>query len=228
MKALTVKFQTSDLIPAPYAYAIQLELKADKDLTYQIDLEYLGREDLTEDEIYEEGFTPNDNLNFSGKLPKQWVKELEHLLSKTQLIQKDHLEENEDLWIIEKDGKSLYPKNINQWAEFLEQIRQAILEDQEIERPLEIKVVNDLKESALKASFKSLSLTIHKENKVENLQWSQLLSVLKNIYSGDADYSNASKKLKAGKGIYINFGDGFWFEVGKTYKIKPSKLKMLL
>lgn len=228
MKALTVKFQTSDLIPAPYAYAVQLELKADKDLAYQIGLEYLGREDLSEEEIYEEGFTPNDDINFSGKLPRQWVKELDNLLSRTQLIEKEHLEENEDLWIIEKDGKSLYPKNYNRWAEFLEQIRQAILEDQKIERPLEIKVVNNGKESILKGSFKNLSLTVNKNNKVENLQWSQLLPVLKNIYSGDADYSKASDKLRQGKGVYINFGDGYWFEVGKSYKIKTSKLKVLL
>lgn len=229
---MNIKFQTSALFPAPYAYAIQLDLNPnqDKTLGYNLELEYLDRDQLTEDEILDEGFTLSDDIKLNGKLPQTWNEELKFLLSKTEKTDKTEIEENEDYWFLEIENDQFYPKNVKQWATFLEQIRQAILEANELEKPLEItfvEVSNKEKYTTIfKGSFTKRTLTVETENgSLESLKWSQLSPFLKDVFSGDFDYENASTKPKNSDGVYINLGDEFWFELGKSYLNNPKKIK---
>jgi hypothetical protein len=229
---MNIKFQTSSLVPAPYAYAIQLDLNENKDrsLSYNLELEYLDRDQLTEEEILDEGFTLSDDIKLEGKLPQTWAEELKILLSKTERTDKTELEDSEDFWFLEIDKDQFYPKNVRQWAAFLEQIRQAILENNELEKPLEITFVEisnkEKSTTVFKGSFTKRTLIVETgDGQKENLKWSQLSAFLKDIFSGDFDYENATSKPKNADGIYINLGDEFWFEVGKSYTNHPKKIK---
>lgn len=228
---MIIKFQTSALIPAPYAYAIQLDLKAnaDKTLGYDLDLEYLDRNELTEDEILDEGFTLSDDIQLSGSLPITWLEEFKLLDSKTEKTEKTELEENEDFWLLETNSDAFYPKNTNQWATFLEQIRQAILENSGFEKPLEITIVEitnkNKKTTTISGSFEKRTLKVQSGDIKKSLKWSQLTYILRDLYSGDFNYEAASTKAKNADGLYLNFGDEYWFELGKSYINKPSKVK---
>lgn len=83
MKSLVLRFQTSALVPAPYAHAIELSINIkDESLAYVFEMEYLDRSQLSEEEIYEEGFTMEDDYKLEGELPKVWANELKALIEK--------------------------------------------------------------------------------------------------------------------------------------------------
>lgn len=226
---INIKFQTSELQPAPYAFAVQLDL-TDKQgkLGYKFDLEYLDRDGLTDEEVFEEGFTLSDDIKLEGSLPKVWLEETKTLVSKTEKVEKTELEEEEDYWFLKTTGEPFYPKNPRQWATFLEQIRQAILENSGLEKPLEITLVENNITTKIVGSFENMNLRKEKENRKENLKWPDLNYLLKDLYSGDFDYEKATNKLKTGNGVYLNFGDDYWFELGKSYINKPQKIKKWL
>ncbi len=228
---INIKYQTSALQPAPYAFALQLDLKegSRKTLAYDLDIEFLDRDSLTEEEILDEGFTLSDDVKLKGELPFTWLEELKSLLSRTERTDKDELEENEDLWYLDTGKEPFYPKNPRQWADFTEQIRQAILEDGGLEKPLEITLVEvtetGKKTTLIKGSFAAQTLVVEKEDGRKNLKWSQLNSLLRDLYSGDLQYDLAVTRMKNAPGIYLNFGDEYWFELGKSYINKVQKVR---
>lgn len=228
---INIKFQTSALQPAPYAYALQLDLKEGKNktLAYDLDIEFLDRDSLTEEEILEEGFTLSDDVQVNGQLPQTWLEALKMLLSRTEKTDKDELEESEDLWYLDTGKDQFYPKNVRQWADFTEQIRQAILEDSGLEKPLEITLVEitaaGKTTTVIKGSFARQTLVVEKEGNRKSLKWTQLNAILRDLYSGDLDYEQATTRQKNAPGIYLNFGDEYWFELGKSYINKPQKIR---
>ncbi|WP_367915923.1 hypothetical protein [Leadbetterella sp. DM7] len=231
---INIKFQTSALQPAPYAYALQLDLKEDKGktLAYDLEIEFLDRDSLTEEEILEEGFTLSDDLRLKGSLPQTWLEELKTLISRTEQTEKDELEENEDLWLLDTGKEPFYPKNPRQWADFTEQIRQAILEDSGLEKPLEITLAEvspaGKKTTVIRGSFARQTLIVEKDGTRKSLRWNQLNALLRDLYSGDLNYDLAATRLKNAEGIYLNFGDEYWFELGKSYINKPQKVRAWL
>lgn len=227
---INIKFQTSSLQPAPYAYALQLDLKEGrKSLIYDLEIEFLDRDTLTEEEILEEGFTLSDDVKVKGELPQIWLENLKMLFSRTERTDKDELEDSEDLWYLDTGKDQFYPKNVRQWADFTEQIRQAILEDSGLEKPLEITLTEitpaGKKTTVIQGSFARQTLIVEKEGARKSLKWAQLNALLRDLYSGDLHYELATARPKNAEGIYLNFGDEYWFELGKSYINKPQKVK---
>ncbi len=225
----TLRYQTSGLVPAPFAFAIQLDLSTiGQSLDYIFDLEYLDRDQLALEEIQEEGFTGEDNLKLTGSLPTAWKEEYEKLLLRTEASNKTELEEEEEYWEVSTGGKSFYPKNHVKWADFLEQIRQAILENSNIESPLTIEVLQVSGETktttSIIGSFKNRGLQIKTGTTVKNLKWQDLERLLSDFYTADFKYELAKDKPGSHEALYLNFGDEYWFELGKSYLNKPSKI----
>jgi hypothetical protein len=233
MKSLILRFQTSALIPAPYAHAIEVSFSSDqKELSYKFDLEYLHRGQLTEEEIFEEGFSMEDNLTLSGVLPMVWKEQLEALLSKTEKTFPQELEDDQEFWDIEADAENFYPKNAKQWKDFLEELQQAVVEQNKLENPLQITIIrgeNDSqREFKIKAAFEHKTLTIESSERLRPLPWAKLKPLLKDFYSAEFDYEKATEKIPKKTGLFLNFGDEFWFELGKSYLTKPSKITFWL
>lgn len=228
-----IKFQTSELVPPPFAYAIELKLNFDaKQLNYEFELSYLGREELSLEEIAEEGYTENDDYILNGSLPEFWYFDFKKLLENTKKSNKKEIKEDEDFWEIED---SFYPSNPLKWSNFLEEFHQAVLENNQLEKPLEIKILRHNQESpselSILASFVDKSLNFKFTNSTDSKEgpkpWTDLNTILKTIYSGEFLYANASNKLPKRTGIYLNLGDDLWFEVGKSYLIDPRKIIQL-
>jgi hypothetical protein len=228
-----IKFQTSDLVPPPFAHAIELKIDLDSNCTkYEFEISYLGREDLSLEEIEEEGFTENDDYSLNGSLPEFWIQDFQKLIDTSKKSNKKEIFEDEDYWEIDD---SFFPANPIYWKEYLEEIHQAILEDNKFEKPLEIIIKRQNQESPSElhiiGSFVSKSLEFKFVNSPNsnsgNKPWTELNKILKTIYSGEILYANASNKIPKRTGIFLNLGDDLWLEVGKSYLIDPRKLTSL-
>ena len=229
MKSLILRFQTSALVPVPYAHAIELALSLkNENLSYVFEIEYLDRSQLTEDEIYEEGFTMEDDYKIEGELPKVWAEELKSLFEKTEKTFLKDLEDEQDFWDIEEEKTNFYPKNAQQWKAFLEEFQQAVIEQNKLENPLQITVLridNEVTNSyIIKGFFENKTLFISKNEEERSLPWQKLKPLLKDYYSSEFDFEKASEKRPKKTGLFINFGDEWWFELGKSILTKPSKI----
>ncbi|MCP9768711.1 hypothetical protein EGI22_12365 [Lacihabitans sp. LS3-19] len=229
MKSLVLRFQTSALVPAPYAHAIELSLNLKNDsLAYVFEMEYLDRSQLSEDEIYEEGFTMEDDYKLEGELPKVWAEELKSLIEKTEKTFLEELEDEQEFWDIEVEKTNFYPKNHPQWKAFLEEFQQAVIEQNKLENPLQITVLridNELTNTFnIKGFFENKTLAISKNGEEKSLPWQKLKPLLKDYYSAEFDFEKATEKFPKKTGLFINFGDEWWFELGKSILTKPSKI----
>jgi hypothetical protein len=229
MKSLILRYQTSALIPAPFAHAIEIHFSNHTNgLNYKFDLEYLDRDQLTEDEILEEGFTMEDNLSLKGTLPNIWKEHLENIISKSEKTYPQELEDDQEFWDIEIGAENFYPKNTKNWKEFIEELQQAVLEQNKLENPLKITVIrNDneaRKQYTIEGMFESRTLVITSDDSKTNLAWQKLNALLRDFYSAEFDYEKATEKIPNKTGMFLNFGDEFWFELGKSFLTKPSKI----
>jgi hypothetical protein len=211
--------------PPPYLYQYVLELIL-KDGVYEAryELVYLEREEIEEDEIFEEGFTLNDDYSWSGKLPEVWIQEFKTLIEKT----KDGQESKDNILLeveTEEGRKSFYPLNDEAWEYFLQEMIQAIYEIDQRESPFELlykeispeKEWTEIKLTASFANRKVEAILKGKEGNVEKeISWQGLKSLMEIVYLPDYDYEEANAKPPHKPGKYINTGEGLWFEFGNT------------
>jgi hypothetical protein len=229
MSSFNIKFQTSGLVPPPYACAVEIAIdKVHNGLNYTYELEYLDRESLSEEEIYEEGFSENDNLKFSGTLPLVWVTAFESLYDKTKPVYLTELKEEQAFWNIKTGENQMYPTNATSWENFLEEFKQAVLENKKVEAALHIKVKrideDGTAEYQIMAEFENRKLSIM-QNKIEKvLAWNELSKLLKDYFAGELIPEKATENNPSKTGLYVDYGDGFWYQLGYALLTKPSKL----
>ncbi len=80
-----ISYQTIQL-PPPHAFAYTLELVfKPKKLEIKYNLEFLNREEVTAEELEEEGYSDNDDFSWSGELGEAWVNDLQQDLMDAEL-----------------------------------------------------------------------------------------------------------------------------------------------
>ena len=226
---MRIQFQTNSFTPPPYAYAIELEAAEAMDgLHVKFLLTYLDRDQLEEEEILEEGFSLNDDLQWSGILPAVWSERLRKTEQKLTLTEKVELEEEENYWHVETGKENGYPEEEEELLAFLQEIQQAILEADQLEAPLHITVIrldrDEKKEYHFEGSFVHQKYAYNGKTQA----WEELNHFLKDIYSGDFRPDQALQKTPVKNGLFINLGDGLWYELGKSYLIQPSLIQKYL
>jgi ribonuclease BN (tRNA processing enzyme) len=225
-----IRYQTSALVPPPFALAIELLLEiTNQRLKYDFELTYLDRDQISEEEIIEEGFSLEDHVVLKGAFEKVWVDDIRALISKTEPTYPDELEDSQEYWEIKIDNDGFYPKNAAHWSEFLEEFHQAILEQNGKERPLEIEIKRVSEQGSATFEFnarfskKEFVLIKNGSQKID-IKWENLSNFVKDVYSGDLVYEQASEKQPRHPGLFVNYGDGLWYELGQSLLIKPSKI----
>lgn len=231
LSQVSIAYHTPDL-PPPYCYAYALEAKfVPSGLEFSFKLTYTDREDLDEDEIFEEGFTLNDDYEGSGSLPKAWSETLTSLLQKTNWTNsKKNLSLHVKVEDVEKNLLEGSPSDIEVWNYFLQELMQGIYEINQMELPLdfryrEIEKSGEL-EIALHASFaqREAHITFAQSGtpeKKQALPWKELKKLLKAIYTPDYLPGNAKEGIPTKRGKFINPGDGRWYMFGKA-ALNPS------
>ena len=144
---LQIRYQTARSLPAPYAYFYTLTAQPTGSGSLQVDLAvtYPDRDDIDDDELIAEGFTREDDLSWSGRLPKPWVDAMTDLSRKTRLqpLDEDALGEDDDFWEItleasSNEKKQGVPKNANEWHYTVQELMQAVYERLNREHPFEL------------------------------------------------------------------------------------------
>ena len=233
-----IRFETAPVVPAPFAhyYAVKLNLASDKELEVDFEIRYKDRDELSEDEIYDEGFTTEDDYKWKGPMPENWITEFEQIFTSSKTIRKREENEYEDFIEVELEENqkrvTIYPVDKERWSYFLQEMMQAIFETSGREKPFELSFLEIENEKStqldLKASFANKSFTISKNNGTpHNLEWTQLQQIMDTVYRAEFVADNAGDVKPSKKGKYLTAGDGLWYQMGVAVLETTSKSKDL-
>lgn len=240
LENFNINFKTKD-IPAPFAHTISLEGKYKKTgLEIELNIKYIGREELEEEEIFEEGFTLEDDFNWKGELSSVWYTEIMELIDKGNLSSsKEDTDPTEEIIVSlnfsEEKNKEII--NNKKWIYFLQEIIQAIFEVSGKELPLEIVILNISKDkvqnllfltfyfSAREVNLKLLNSS-NEELLIKN-EWNSFQDFLKHLYTPEFIPEKAIFDVPKAQGTYIDPGEGVWFKLGEGI-INPGKTEVIL
>lgn len=239
---LTIHFETSAQLPPPYSYQYVLTLTPSAQfLGVNLDLTYTHRDELDSDEIEAEGFSENDDYKWKGRLEKVWRDELEKLFDKTKLVENAIQDEEKDVLLLSIESHSgegvkmastekQQPKNLADWYYLAQELLQAIFETSEKERPFELHILDTTsqgsREAVLTASFRSRNAQVKRvvdgKSSLRFYPWQDLPSLMEILYAADWLTDIAATQKPKRNGLYVNPGDGLWYEWGKQI-IEPGK-----
>lgn len=227
---LIINCQTNDSIPPPYAHYYSVEVSKNPSyLTLSFKLQYTNREELSEEEILEEGFGPDDDFSWKGNLNKVWKQQLDAMLEQTTLhpnaaSSSDYMVE----LISDTDGAEtrgfIVKRETQRWVYFIQELKQAILEEEKIEAPLKIEYlsIDDKKATSLvlNGSFAERTFTVRVDDRpIEQLDWNVLQRTINLIFNEtEIDQEESFTKKPNQKGHYLMIPGSGWFEFGVGIK----------
>jgi len=233
---LTISFDTGP-VPPPFCYRYDIKIQrtpADEYLT-SLKLEYYDRNEITEDEIIDEGFSLDDDFAWEGKLPKIWGEEIEHKMSAANWEKKPIEEPGHSSFEIRYSGggkaEILHPTDKRLWETFAQEIIQAIFELGKKEAPLKLTFLSiDQKKQqnklqmVLQFSDRSviLSSTVGNSKKIS---WKEGQKLMKYIFFFDYIPEDSLHGSPKDPGNYLDPGDGFWYSFDET-ESKDKEVKV--
>lgn len=207
---LTLSYQPLELLP-PFAYAAVFKIEVeDEAISALLDIEYLGREHVSDDELKAEGFTKNDDFSWSGELDARWKHDLVYFENQDTQSEPD---EHTYLHIHVNGVDKGFPKHVGETEMRFQELMQAVLETSEIESPLEAEVLVGNIHYALQWSFQKRQISI---NKLSSYNWEVGRDLMSILFNRDFESLKPSKKATANT---INPGDGFWYPIEDTKSI---------
>ncbi len=224
---ITIEYNTGS-IPPPFCHKYKIAVSKDDRDKYHIDLnlEYYDRDEITEEEIFDEGFTLDDDYIWKGDLPKVWGQEIENKIKSTNWRKKpSRSNDGSDLIIrVVQDNQSeiLQPASSRIWEIFAQEIIQAVFELSKKEAPLQINfisgsAINQNLKIDFTFSFANRSvLRDSPQNGKKHIDWLEGQKLLKYIFAIDYLPENGFEKIPSAVSNYINPGDGLW------YKLAPA------
>lgn len=196
-----ISYQTLQL-PPPFAFAYTLDLIFQEDrLDISYELEFMNRDQISLEEIEEEGYSEDDDFNWKGSLGKVWVDNLQNDLSQIEL--EDESEEfNVYLHVEFDDGHQGLAVLAEDWDYRLQELIQAVYEKAGIEAKLKMQLLNiegsQRSFFEVEGSFEELSGTVNKKA----IDWDELHLLMEDIYTIDFDEAPVTKPEK----------DGLWID----------------
>lgn len=209
----------SGIIPPPYSNQYFVKFRFEKNfLDTHFQISYTGREEISEEEILEEGFSLDDDFNYQGEIPVVWKQPIKKLYASSKWSNKNLQEETGGIYLQAKDrhGQKVksVPLNQEEWKNFSQELIQAIFELSRKEKPLLIHYMirEDKNETMLalemKFSIREVDLTVNGKKKTAD--WEQTKELLYFVFLPDYDYELAQETKPSQSGYYIECGDGFW------------------
>ncbi len=238
--SIRVTFDAGSHVPPPYHYAYQLEVNlAENGTPGTYEIKYLHREELTEEEIFDEGFTLEDDWEWQGSLPENWREAIKTQIQKQSWPKKPELPDAGEpvliIRLLDADNKEIFegsPADPSTWDYFLQELIQAIFEIGEKEAPffLEYREISSGKGELaiqMEASFAQRTIVATKiqdgkEAGTATPDWKELKQLMKVIYLPDYDYDQARVQEPKKRGKYLYTGEGLWFKFGEGLK-EPNK-----
>lgn len=219
----------SGIVPPPYSHVFRLALDWSKgSLNASLDLHYTEREELSEEEILDEGFTTNDDYSYKGEVDSVWILPLQQLMDKTRWTSKDIEDGGITVTVLEKgkDEGVKIPSNQEEWQLMAQDLIQAIYETVKKEAPLKIdyrQVTDQTSDCSLTVNFSVREVIFEINGTSRIVNWEYAIQLMKIVFTPDYHYELAKEEAGNKRGAFINCGDGYWHELGKgVVNIDPS------
>lgn len=208
---LILSYQPLQLQP-PFAYAVVFQFKVkNSDINAMFDLEYLGRADVSDDELIADGFTRDDDFIWKGTLNHRWISDIEFFVNAEVGQEPD---DQVYLNIHHNDKDRGFPLKIDQAEILLQELMQAILETNEIESPLASQVSIAGKIIDLKWSFKDRLIRIDDQHSYE---WELGRDLIDKIFNRNFESLKSIKKPELNS---VCPGDGNWYPINDVKSAK--------
>jgi hypothetical protein len=218
---LIIKFETSDSIPAPFSYQVLFQINSSQSTDFQ--LHYTNREELSEEEIEQEGYSMNDDFSWKGELNEVWQTVIEDTLNSTK-FKKESANEFEDFWEISVDENLKgIPTDSEKWGFLLQEIQQAVFETSQKEKHFEmyyLNIVNNriVTNTEFQVHFSNRKATSTNQEHRIILDWKDATSIIEKVFLGEFLPEKAIATFPVKNGKYLNFGDEIWYQVGPSIK----------
>jgi hypothetical protein len=135
---MKIILQSASHIPPPYAYRLVIVLEpVNKGVQTEVSWVFTDREELSEQEILDEGFEPDGDFAWQGALPPNWLTYYQQLPNQLDLSRKA-VQVGDVQISVEDNGKLLAPQMPKAWILFAQEHFQATLEMAKVEKPLHI------------------------------------------------------------------------------------------
>lgn len=230
LNQLELKFETADILPPPFSHQILLTLDfKEKFIDTKFEIAYTYRDELTDEEILEEGFTGNEDLAWAGELSKAWEAPILNLISKSpERFNTKALEEEQNFLEI-NINKSFKgnPQNQEAWEYLLQELTQAVYETYGKEAPFKMifkKIDKDKSTSTFELNLHYTDRRVEAYSILESgksqkkVSWEEASDLLQNVFIGDFITDKAMKNEPKTVGKFLSVGDGFWYEFTKSLK----------
>ncbi|WP_439489926.1 hypothetical protein [Algoriphagus sp.] len=212
----------SGVVPPPYSHVYRLSLNwSTSDLVAELDLHYTDREDLSEEEILDEGFTLNDDYTFKGTLDRVWKKVVSKHYEASKWSGKVIAEGVVTIAALEngKPQQAKAPAEQEGWQLLAQDVIQAIYETAKKEAPLTVnyrQVSGEEKnDCSITMNFSTREAEFVAKNQSRIINWEYAVQLMKLVFSPDYNYEIAKEAVPSKEGSYIECGDGYWHELGK-------------
>lgn len=239
LNQLEIKFETADILPPPFSHQILLTLDFKNDfIDTKFEIAYTYRDEISDEEILDEGFTGDEDLAWAGELSNAWKPAVLSILKETpDRPNQKALAEEQNFLEISINGNVLgNPKNQESWEYFLNELMQAVYETYGKELPFTV-TFKKIESNKLTSIF---GLTLHYTDRrveaytdIDNLRnsrsisWEEAGELIGQIFIGDFIQEKALKKEPHSVGKFISIGDGLWYEFTKSVK-NPNGNKMYI
>ena len=217
-------------VPPPFCFRFSIELiKQESGIFHGVlALEYYDREELSQDEILDEGFTLDDDYSWTGEVPGVWSEEIERRLTRAQWKKKVAPEDDGSELAVKVVSKGVselkHPADTDSWLIFLQEIIQVIFELSNKEAPLVIRFVSLQGSRQERIDFNYIFarrvVEIGENNTV--LSWEEGQKLLKYIFGFDFLPENAMDKVPKRDGNYLSPGDGLWYNLMENASEKKA------
>ncbi|MEM9676146.1 MAG: hypothetical protein AAF992_26380 [Bacteroidota bacterium] len=227
---LQIVFETFS-VPPPYSHQYTFDIQFRKrDLWLEYSLQYTNRDELSQEEIWEEGFSPDDDFHWKGALPPVWSQTLSETWQQTRLTHKDQYDQPLEnglmitAYLSEGQEVSGVPEQIEHWEYLLQELTQAVYEATQREHPLRIRY---LKRSAqgeelqltVIIRFAQRLLEVTRQQGKQSYQyypdWIKTKPLLSTLYQLDYNSEKALSKMPNHPGKYLDPGDSLWYLLGE-------------
>lgn len=233
-----IRYETAPDVPPPYCCYYHLQGKLHNDQLH-VDFQWVHhhREELTEEEIMDEGFTGRDDFAWQGEINKVWLDEFEKLLRQTRRNEKPA----DSAAYLEIRANSLQatvfagtPLNATEWEYVGQELIQGIYETAGKEAPLVIrfkKVFPDKTDLFVSLTFLFSRRIIQgllkqrTENKPFLADWEAVKPALSQLYALDYEPETAISREPTQPGLFVDPGEGAWYELGNETHNPSSQRK---
>lgn len=218
-----IKYETAPALPPPFCYYYHIRAQVTSaDIRVDFAWVYHQRNELTPEELEEEGFTGEDDFAWQGSIHKAWLPPMQKLLAATKVATET---EDDDFLELDVQGpKGVVfqgrPHNAIPWTYFLQEFIQCIYETAEKEAPLRIRYKKITATYtffvSLKVQFADRKVWIqHRQDTskmhTSELGWEVAQTGLQKLFQLDFYPDNAEKREPNQKGTYVDIGENIWY-----------------